>query len=242
MTLVTTIVTCMTDSERPYLAQALRSVQGQTTPSRIVLCVEQGNTWVGEVLDNLEVGIDVVRVPLAPPGVVRNGAMETVTTKYVALLDADDVWRPDKLRRQLLLLEDKRLDVVASRHLLIREDGKPYFFGFANSVPMQSSWVGRTEAFRARPYEPMAIGEDVQLWRRIQDDLRWAVLPGYLLRYRVRQSSQSSMTWSKERKLRYARRSQNLGMRWLLLATSYAAGLGVRIQNGLVSKSRGRND
>ena len=48
---ITTIVTCMTDGERPFLADSLRSVRDQTVPSKIILCVAENNTWVRAILN-----------------------------------------------------------------------------------------------------------------------------------------------------------------------------------------------
>ena len=59
---ITTIVTCMTDNERPFLAESLRSVQNQTIPSRINLCVRDDNTWVDEVLSTVQPGIELMRL------------------------------------------------------------------------------------------------------------------------------------------------------------------------------------
>ncbi len=224
---LTAVVVCMTDAEKPFLSEALRSVQQQTIPVRAVLCVEENNGWVDALLGDLEPGITVLRLPMARLGTVRNAAVETVTTEYTAFLDGDDSWLPDKSRRQIDYLTRNNLDIVAAKHILVREDGEPYFYGFAQSVPMPSSWLAKTALLRDMLFEDVAIGEDVILWRRIQAEVRWAVVPKFLIRYCVRGSSLSSTTWSKERKLAFARRSQMPGMRLVLLTASYAIHLGL---------------
>lgn len=233
--MVTTVVTCMTDSERPFLEEALRSVLDQDVETEVLLCVADDNEWCEPDLGALVRDVRLLRLPLAPPGLVRNAAIARVHTEFVAFLDGDDVWQPGKVRRQLECLRSGDFDVVASRHVLIREDGKPYFYGFARSVPMQSSWIGRTTAFRDRPYTDHMVGEDVEVWRQVEDQLRWKVLDQYLLRYRVRETSQSSLTWSKKRKLDYARRSRTPGVRPLLLAASGAVGLALRARDRLTA-------
>jgi glycosyltransferase involved in cell wall biosynthesis len=230
---ITTVVTCMTDAERPFLAEALRSVQAQTIPTRVTLCVSDLNDWVDEVVSRMQPGIDVLPLPLASLASVRNQALATVQTDLVAFLDGDDAWRPDKLQRQVNALVSGELDVVACKHILVREEGTPYFYGFAMSVPMPSSWLGRTTAFRDRPFEDVRVGEDVLLWRRLTAEVRWQVLNDFLLRYRVRESSLSQMTPSKKRKLAYARRSRLPGMRPVLLSASYTANVGLRIRSNI---------
>jgi hypothetical protein len=236
---ITAIVTCMTDAERPFLAEALRSVQAQTIPTQVILCVSDVNNWVDEVVCQMQPGIDVLRLPLASLACIRNQALATVQTDLVAFLDGDDVWRPDKLRRQVGALMSRELDVVACKHVLIREEGTPYFYGFAMSVPMPSSWLGRTTTFRDRPFEDVRVGEDVLLWRRLTAEVPWGVLNDFLLRYRVREGSLSQMTPSKKRKLAYARRSRLPGMRPVLLGASYSANIGLRIRSNL-AKTAGK--
>jgi hypothetical protein len=232
---ITTIVTCMTDAERPFLAEALRSVQSQTIPTRVTLCVSDVNDWVDEVLSGMQPGIDVLRLPLASLACIRNRALATVQTDLVAFLDGDDVWRPNKLRRQVAALMSRELDVVACKHVLIREEGTAYFYGFAMSVPMPSSWLGRTAIFRDRPFEDVRVGEDVLLWRRLTAEVRWEVLNGFLLRYRVREGSLSQLTPSKKRKLAYARRSRIPGMRPVLLGASFSANIGLKIRSDIAT-------
>jgi glycosyltransferase involved in cell wall biosynthesis len=239
---VTPIVTCMTDAERPYLDEALRSVHDQTRPpARILLCVEQGNSWLDQVDGDLLRNVDVLRLPLAYLGTIRNEALAHVTTPLVAFLDGDDAWHPDKLHDQVSALTRDALDVVATKHLLVRDDGKGYFFGFARSVPMPSSWLGRTSVFRDRPFEDVALAEDVLLWRRLEAEVPWRVLNRFLLRYRVREGSLSSLTWSKQRKVAYARRSALPGVRFVLLAASYAANVGLGLSDWTARRLRGKH-
>jgi hypothetical protein len=146
----------------------------------------------------------------------------------VAFLDSDDVWMPSKLRIQAGALEERGWDVVAAKHLLIREDGKPFFFGFAKAVPLTSSWMGKTATFEQRPFEIVHVGEDVLLWERLTREGLCGILDKFLIRYRVRELSLSSKTSTKERKLAYAHRSQLPGGRPLLLGASYAANVALR--------------
>ena len=233
---VTTIVTCMTDAERPYLAESLRSVQAQTVSTEIILCVTDRNEWVDEVLSIMRPGIKLMRLPLARSGLIRNRAISAVQTDLVAFLDSDDLWEPPKLQRQIDSLVVCGLDAVGSKHILIREDGAPFFFGFAKNIPMTSSWLGKTAIFRERPFEPVPVREDVLLWERFQSEVRCEILDDFLIRYRVREASLSSMTPTKQMKLMYARRSRIPGVRPLLLGSSYATNLGLRMRRHILNR------
>ena len=41
----------------------------------------------------------------------RNSALRRTTGKYIALLDADDEWLPEKTERQIDILEDPKIDI-----------------------------------------------------------------------------------------------------------------------------------
>ena len=146
MVKVTTIITCMTDAERDFVSEAIESVLAQTVPTSIILCVCDTNRWIDALLPPGAADLHVLRMPLAPLGTVRNTALAQVQSDAVAFLDGDDAWMPSKVERQVSLLEQHRLDLIGSKHLLIRDDSKPYFFAFAKDIPMPSSWLGRTSS------------------------------------------------------------------------------------------------
>jgi glycosyltransferase involved in cell wall biosynthesis len=227
---VTAIVTCMSDAERPFVLESLRSVQHQSVQAKVILCVADRNEWIDQLLESVDPKPELMRLPLAFAAAIRNQAIAAVDTEFVAFLDSDDAWLPSKLSRQLTALTSRALDVIAAKHILIREDGAPFFFGFAKSLPMTSSWLGRTAVFRDHPFDLVPVGEDVLLWERLASEGHCDIMDDFLIRYRVREVSLSSKTATKERKLAYAHRSEIAGMRPLMLGTSYAANLGLRLR------------
>jgi glycosyltransferase involved in cell wall biosynthesis len=221
----------MTDEERPFLTAALRSVENQAVASRIILCVADDNKWIDGLLGKDGEGIELMRLRKDWPSVIRNQAIAAVKTQFVAFLDGDDLWESRKLDTQFNTLDALELDVVATQHILIREDGAPYFFGFAHRIPMTSSWLGKTEVFGKHPFEQGAIGQDVGLWEQLLADaeVRTGIVDAFLIRYRVREVSISSPSFVKRRKLAYAHRSQHLGVQAFLLTASYAANTWFRL-------------
>ena len=234
MSSVTAIITCMTDGERAFLPEAIDSVLAQTTGNRVIVCVAESNHWVDDVLHRSTGSIELLRMPLAPIGTVRNAAVARVRTDLVAFLDGDDAWVPQKTDRQVRVLQREGLDVIGSKHVLVRDDGKPYFFAFAKDLPMPSSWLGRTSTFIEHPFTSIPVGEDVQLWDELVRNVTSGIVEAYLLRYRVRRGSLSQGTPSMRRKLKFERRSRYPGMRPALLGGSYAANLGL----GLARRAR----
>jgi glycosyltransferase involved in cell wall biosynthesis len=232
MTGVTTIITCMTEAERPFVADAIRSAQRQTVPTHIILCVAEDNEWIDDILASVEPGVELLRLKRAWAGAVRNRAIERSRTEFVAFLDGDDLWKPTKIAKQLDFMgRHPELDVIGTKHVLIRAEGTPYFFGFAKELPMVSTWLGRTDYFLKYPFDDSApIDEDAIFWEVLKEKGHRAIMDEFLISYRVREISFSSHAPSKQRKVAYARRSRTFGMRPVLLGASYAVNLGLRVR------------
>ena len=59
-------------------------------------------------------------------GNARKAILEVVTGEYVAIHSSDDIWEPDKLKKQVAFLEDNpQIGAVFSWAQIIGEDGKP---------------------------------------------------------------------------------------------------------------------
>jgi glycosyltransferase involved in cell wall biosynthesis len=237
MTGVTTIITCMTEAERPFVAEAIRSAQRQTVPTHIVVCVADDNEWIDDILAALEPGVELLRLELAYAGAIRNRAIEQSRTEFVAFLDGDDMWKPAKIEKQLdFMARHPELDVIGAKHVLVRAEGTPYFFGFAKELPMLSTWLGRTDFFLKYPFDDSAaIDEDAIFWEVLKEKGHRAIMDEFLVSYRVREVSLSSHAPSKRRKIAYARRSRVFGMRPVLLGVSYAVNLGLRARKVALS-------
>jgi glycosyltransferase involved in cell wall biosynthesis len=232
MTGVTTIITCMTEAERPFVADTIRSAQRQTARTHIIVCVAEDNEWIDDILASIEPGVELLHLERARLGAVRNRAIERARTEFVAFLDGDDLWKPAKIAKQLdLMARHPELDVIGTKHVLIRDEGTPYFFGFAKELPMPSTWLGRTDFFLKYPFDDsVTIGEDAIFWEVLKEKGHRAIMDEFLISYRVREVSLSSHASSKRRKLAYARRSRVFGMRPVLLGASYAVNLGLRVR------------
>lgn len=124
----TVSVVIPTHNHGRFLAQAVESALGQTVASLEVLVIDDGST---------DDTADVVRRSLVDPRVTyehtehrgpaaaKNIGVRLARAPFVAFLDADDVWLPAKLERQLAVFAaDPGLGVVYSRRLLIDEQGR----------------------------------------------------------------------------------------------------------------------
>jgi glycosyltransferase involved in cell wall biosynthesis len=82
-----------------FIPKCLASVFAQTRPPDEVIVVDDGSTDnTGELAASL--GARVIRQENAGQAAARNAGMRATACEWIALLDADDQWAPEKLARQ----------------------------------------------------------------------------------------------------------------------------------------------
>src|SRR5438309_4900890 len=85
-----------------YVREAVDSVLGQTYPAVEVIVVDDGSS--DDSLSVLQSYGSKIKLVVQPNGGVhkaRNRGIEESKGEFVAFLDADDVWEPTKLERQV---------------------------------------------------------------------------------------------------------------------------------------------
>lgn len=100
-----------------YLVEAIQSVLGQTYTHYEILVADDGST------DDTMERVAAIAGPIhylrldhtGQPGVARNQALKAAAGNLIAFLDSDDLWRKDKLSKQVaLFLEDTGLGLAYS--------------------------------------------------------------------------------------------------------------------------------
>ncbi len=88
---------------RVFLAETLASVFAQTLPPAEIIVVDDGSTddTAGIARD---LGVTVISRANGGISAARNAGIRAARGEYVALLDADDLWMPEKLEVQLAAL------------------------------------------------------------------------------------------------------------------------------------------
>jgi len=89
-----------------YLNQALASVAGQSFTDLEIIVVDDGSGDECVSQYRLPPSARLIRLPRPHGGaaVARNTGLEAARGQYLALLDQDDVWLPEKLERQVAVM------------------------------------------------------------------------------------------------------------------------------------------
>lgn len=87
---------------RPFLSAAIASARAQTTAAFETIVVDDGSNDSTHVIAE-RAGARVIRQPNRGPAAARNAGIQATTGRWIGLLDADDIWHPEKIERQLRL-------------------------------------------------------------------------------------------------------------------------------------------
>jgi len=82
-----------------FIGEAIASVHAQTLPVSEIIVVDDGSTdRSSQVAENL--GATVIRQSNRGVARARNVGIRAATTEWIALLDQDDIWEPEKIECQ----------------------------------------------------------------------------------------------------------------------------------------------
>ena len=182
-----------THNRADMLVRAIKSVQRQTYPHLEIIVVDDASTDnTKEVVEGIDDSrIRYVRHETNRGGsAARNTGISAVTGEYVAFLDDDDEWKPEKTAEQLVLL--RMFDVVAcasddvhhdvrrryARRTIELDDLRQGPWG-GTGVLMAKSAVLRETMFD----ESLPRGQDWDIFIRIALKHKIAFLDKPLLRY-----------------------------------------------------------
>jgi glycosyltransferase involved in cell wall biosynthesis len=88
-----------------YIERAIQSVLAQTRPAEEIIIINDGSTDnTAKVLQRYEGQIRIIHQSNAGVSAARNAGIRAATGDWIAFLDADDEWLPEKLQLQSELL------------------------------------------------------------------------------------------------------------------------------------------
>lgn len=187
-----------------YLACAINSILQQTFTDFEVIVVDDGST--DDTEDVIRQFLDGARIHYIRTGHVgqpaaKNTGAAHAQGEFLAFLDADDLWLPEKLERQIeLLRRDPGLGLVYCRRTIIdpegreRQEPEPELHRgmvieeiFRNNFVCFSSSVIRRSVFEemGRFDESIPLAIDYDLWLRVASVYRFDYVDCPLVKYRV---------------------------------------------------------
>jgi len=179
----------------PLLGQALQSVEAQTIGRCEVLVVDDHSR---DGLDAVVAAFPQVRL-LRSPGegaaAARNFGAMHATGGFLAFLDADDLWPPQRCERLLdYFAAHPEVELVAGAMQQFRGMADAGLDPIGAPVPsrLPSTSLLRREAFaRVGEFsEAFKVGETIEWWSRAVDaGLRCAAIPDVVLCRRVHESN-----------------------------------------------------
>jgi glycosyltransferase involved in cell wall biosynthesis len=127
-----------------FLASTIESAQAQTLEQIEILIIDDGSSDktadVARQRASRDNRIQLIQQEWAGVAAARNAGIEAARAEFIAPLDADDVWSPDKLRAQYdaLSAASANYGMAYCWSLGIKADGHPADYG---SQPKYSDWV-----------------------------------------------------------------------------------------------------
>lgn len=198
-----------------YIKDALYSLEKQSFKDFEALIVDDGSTDnTAEIVKTFcrrDPRFQLLSKPNGGLSSARNYGIRNARSKYIALLDGDDLYGVDKLATHVsVLIKSPQVGVVYSASRAIRDDGKPTFI-FLSGKPIQSDLLlallcknfvghGSNAVFRRCIFEEIGefnetlrSCEDIDYWLRIAATRRWSFYrePSIQSFYRVRPSGLS---------------------------------------------------
>ncbi len=112
-----------------YLRRSVESVMIQTLPVTRVIVVNDGSTDssldILESMKSIYPKLEIINQENKGLSSARNSGLRVTKSRYIALLDVDDYWAPQKIENQIDLFEnDESLIAVASLYYTLSESGK----------------------------------------------------------------------------------------------------------------------
>lgn len=113
----------------PFLSEAIESVLAQTYRKWELFIVDDGSkdnsVEIASIYAQKDPRITLLfnQTPIGMPSATRNVGIKAAHGRYIAFLDSDDLWFPDKLEHQLPLFSDKSVAIVYGSYEKINQQG-----------------------------------------------------------------------------------------------------------------------
>lgn len=193
-----------------FIGATLQSVQNQTYQNWEMILVDDASTDdTVKIIQDFAANDHRIKLSVLPKnsgnGYARNVALEKATGKYIAYLDADDLWFPTKLEKQIQFLKTNNLPFTFSFYDCIDEDGNSLHRRVQAPLNLTykqlffCNYVGNLTAIYDADYFGKVVitatqkRQDWRLWLTILKQIKETKpVPEPLAFYRIRKDSISS--------------------------------------------------
>jgi teichuronic acid biosynthesis glycosyltransferase TuaG len=199
-----------TFNSQKFIFETIRSVQNQTYVNWEIILVDDCSkdetvaiisrfTQEDNRIQMLELSAN------SGTGVARNSALGAAKGKYIAFLDADDLWKPNKLEVQIKFMQANKLPFTFSFYDCINEEGKPLNKRVEAPISLSylqlfyCNYIGNLTGiydvnyFGKIPISAIRKRQDWMLWLKILKKIKIAhPVPESLAYYRIRDNSIST--------------------------------------------------
>lgn len=212
MPALVSIITPAFNSAR-YISETILSVQNQTCENwEMIIVDDHSSDETTRIVTSFAAQDNRIKLcsltENSGAGKARNLAVEKATGKYIAFLDADDVWKPEKLEKQLAFMESNKLPFTFSFYDCIDEHGASlnrrikapvklsyrqlFFCNFIGNL----TGIYDTDYFGKIPIPSFRKRQDWMLWLTVLAKIKTAYpVPESLACYRIRKDSISASKW-----------------------------------------------
>jgi len=215
--LVSIIVPCYNAAR--FVPTTIESVIAQTYPNWELILIDDGSTDnTAEVIKPFLTDSRIQFHVQKNQGVsaTRNRGIILAKGEFIAFLDSDDIWEPDKLRQQLEVFNKyPDVGVCGTEYVTIDSEGVPGqivsnnvdFYGQASaalvtcslSIPLSSSIVRKNLSDRLQSEQEYcfdetitSLSEDFDFWLRLSAYCMFYKIAQPLLQYRIWQGNATS--------------------------------------------------
>ena len=193
-----------------YISEAINSALYQTYTDYEIIVIDDGSTDnTRGIIENIYPQVRYFYLPNQGAASARNYGIRRARGAFIAFLDADDLWLPEKLEKQLKVFNaDQELMLVFTEHLGVDTTGfretiflkkerlmkgdivKNIFFYSHVALP---TVMVRRQVFQEIGYfdEQLNVAEDDNLWMRIALKFRIHLLDEVLVHCRFTENSLS---------------------------------------------------
>ncbi|MGD7035839.1 glycosyltransferase family 2 protein [Methylotuvimicrobium buryatense] len=207
-----------------FIADAVRSILNQSQPVDEIVIVDDGSTDNTEqTVASLSGPIVYINQPNQGPSTARNTGIDAAKNDWIAFLDADDQWTPQKIERQLNVLQNSPelvliagdmaeidnsnriiTESVLNKHNLLSKfqalENRPIPNALAelvtkNFIPTGTVLVKKSALIEAGCFNPnIRFGEDLECWAKIAAKHPIACMPDILMLRRQHGNNATQLT------------------------------------------------